>query len=279
MLGQSLQDFELLIVGDCCTDDSADVVASFGDKRLRWHNLSENSGSQSLPNNAGLELARGRCVAYLGHDDIWHPTHLELLANVLEKTGADLAHSLSVYLGPPDTGVRVLMGLPPTGAYDKYLWAPPSSWMHRRALTREIGGWRDYRTIELAPDVDFLTRVWAGGKRVVNAKDLTVFKFPSAWRRNSYVEKPCHEQAEYLRRIKSEPDFLYRELLEIAAAYALKKPTWPPNIPKASPTGDRSLGWQVRHYRWLRGLEGKPAAALIFLSAQSRNRKAVAWSV
>lgn len=259
VLGQSFQEFEMLIVGDGCTDDSAEVVASFNDSRLRWHNLPQNTGSQALPNNAGLELARGRYVAYLGHDDIWYPTHLELLARTLDQDRADLAHTLSVYLGTPDSGVRVLMGLPPSGAYEQYQWAPPSSWMHRRAVAQDIGGWKDYRTTELAPDEDFLTRTWAGGKRVVNVRELTVFKFPSTWRRNSYIDKPCHEQADYLGRMRTEPDFLSRELLEIASAYALRKPTWPPNIPRPSATGDRLLGWQVRHFRRLRGLEPEPS--------------------
>jgi len=259
VLGQSFQDFEMLIVGDGCTDDSAEVVASFNDSRLRWHNLPENTGSQALPNNAGLELARGRYVAYLGHDDIWYPTHLELLVGTLDQTDAGLAHTLSVYLGTPDSGVRVLMGLPPTGASEKYHWAPPSSWMHRRTIAHDIGGWKDYRTTELAPDEDFLTRAWADGKGVVDVRELTVFKFPSTWRRNSYIVKPCHEQADYLRRIRTEPDFLSSELLEIAAAYALKKPTWPPDIPEPLATDDRTLGWQVRHFRWLRGLEQEPS--------------------
>lgn len=261
VLKQTFTDFELLVVGDGCTDDSAEVVASFDDPRIRWHNLPQNSGSQAGPNNRGLELARSPYVAYLGHDDIWHPTHLAPLASALEKTGADLAHSLSVYLGQPDSGVRVLMGLPTTSAYEKFVWAPPSSWMHRRALAQEIGGWKDYRITEKSPDDDFLARVWAGGKRVTYVKDLTVFKFPSAWRRNSYIEKPCHEQAEYLRRIEEEPDFLCRELLEIASAYALKKPTWPPNIPLPPKNGDKSPGWQVRYYRWLRGLDAEPGSA------------------
>jgi len=257
VLGQTEQDFEMLVVGDGCTDDSADVVASIGDKRLRWHNLPQNSGSQSIPNNAGLERARGQYVAYLGHDDIWHPSHLARLIAALEESKADMAHTLSVYLGTPESGVRRLTGLPPTPTWNKYNWAPPSSWMHRREVAAAIGGWKDFRTIEQSPDVDFLTRVWDAGKRVIDVRDLTVFKFPSTWRRNSYIEKPCHEQAEYLRRIKAEPDFLYRELLEIAAAYALKKPLSPPDVP-AAPETDKSPGWQVRHYRRLRGLEADP---------------------
>ncbi len=87
VLWQSERNLELLVMGDACTDDSEEVVRSFGDSRVHWHNLPRNFGSQSGPNNAGLELARGRFVAYLGHDDIWRPDHLATLLAATEASG------------------------------------------------------------------------------------------------------------------------------------------------------------------------------------------------
>src|SRR3954471_8288451 len=78
-------DFEVLVIGDACTDDSAAVVASFADPRLHWHNLAQNSGSASVPTNAGLRRARGRYIAHLGHDDFWFPWHLSALVSVIEQ--------------------------------------------------------------------------------------------------------------------------------------------------------------------------------------------------
>src|SRR3954470_19676461 len=75
-LAQSYPTLEVIVVGDACTDDSEAVVAAIGDPRVTWENLERNSGSQSAPNNRGLELARGEYVAYLGHDDLWHRDHL-----------------------------------------------------------------------------------------------------------------------------------------------------------------------------------------------------------
>ena len=66
-LGQSFADFELIVVGDGCTDDSAEVVRAIGDERLRWINLPANSGHQSTPNNKGIEAARGELIAYDEH--------------------------------------------------------------------------------------------------------------------------------------------------------------------------------------------------------------------
>ncbi len=103
----------MLIIGDGCTDDSEEVVASFRDPRLYWHNLPHNSGIQSATNNAGLRLARGRYIAYLGHDDVWYPSHLALLTKALQETDAGLSYTFAVMIGPPDSGVRVLTGYGP----------------------------------------------------------------------------------------------------------------------------------------------------------------------
>ena len=83
---QTFRNFELLGIGDGCTDDSETVVTSFGDSRFRWENLPINHGHQSAPNNRGLALARGEWIAYLGHDDLWMPNHLELLLRRLDET-------------------------------------------------------------------------------------------------------------------------------------------------------------------------------------------------
>jgi glycosyltransferase involved in cell wall biosynthesis len=88
---QTFADFELLVAGDGCTDDSEAVVRAFEDPRLRWMNLPANSGGQAAPNNCGIAAARGEYIAYLGHDDVWYPTHLESLVETIRRTSADLA--------------------------------------------------------------------------------------------------------------------------------------------------------------------------------------------
>jgi glycosyltransferase involved in cell wall biosynthesis len=63
VLLQTMQDFEVLVVGDACTDDSQAVVTDFNDARIRWHNLDTNYGSQWGPNNYGLAHAAADWVA------------------------------------------------------------------------------------------------------------------------------------------------------------------------------------------------------------------------
>jgi len=62
-LRQTFSNFEVLVVGDGCTDDSESVVRTHGDKRVRWINLPANTGHQSAPNNEGLRQALGEYIA------------------------------------------------------------------------------------------------------------------------------------------------------------------------------------------------------------------------
>jgi glycosyltransferase involved in cell wall biosynthesis len=200
VLRQTMQDFEILVVGDGCTDDSEEVVAAIGDPRIRWFNLSANTGHQSGPNNEGLRQARGEFIAYLGHDDLWLPHHLEALVNALEVSGAGMAHSLVAEI-EANGGVGVLTSSPESGG-----WVAPSCTAHRRSVTEAIGGWRDYRELRIVPEVDLWRRARGAGFRFAFAPRLTVIKFPAAVRRGVYQTKPSHEQAAWSERIVSEPN-------------------------------------------------------------------------
>jgi glycosyltransferase involved in cell wall biosynthesis len=253
VLWQSEQRFEILVMGDACTDDSEQVVKSFGDRRIRWHNLAVNSGSQSAPNNAGLSLARGSYVAYLGHDDVWHPDHLRTMLSTISSIQADFASSLVEMIGPKGTNFRLVTGVYPPGGYDGVKGLPPSGLMHRREAASVLGGWTDYRTIWRNPDTDFVYRAWEAGMRFVSTKELTVFKFNSALRKNSYVEKPSHEQARYQRRIEKRRWFLLEESLAIARVHYFRLPMKAPAY--VPPPNPHTPGWTVTQARKFRGLE------------------------
>lgn len=252
VLWQTFDDFELLVIGDGCTDDTAEVVGSFTDARVHWHNLPDNTGHQSMPNNYGIDIARGAYIAYLGHDDVWHPTHLGHLHRTIGETGADLVHSLGVMLGPPESNARILTGLWPEDTYRRGFSVPPSTQLHTTAIARQIGGWLDYRTVAAQPDIDFLERVYDAGARFARCERLTAFKFNSSWRKDCYRERPSHEQEEYIRRIREEQDFLEREWLAIARIPALGLPVAPATIRHRD---DPPPGWLVDQYRRQRGLQ------------------------
>lgn len=90
VLCQSYKDFELLVVNDCSTDKTRVVVERFAlaDKRVCLINLSTNKGAPAAPRNIGVQRARGRWIAFLDADDIWHPYKLQRQISLLDKSGA-----------------------------------------------------------------------------------------------------------------------------------------------------------------------------------------------
>jgi len=90
VLNQSFTDYELLVVNDCSSDNTADIVSKFAavDDRIRLINLPTNMGAPAGPRNVGVRQARGKWIAFLDSDDIWHPAKLRRQIDILAKTGA-----------------------------------------------------------------------------------------------------------------------------------------------------------------------------------------------
>lgn len=79
VLAQTYKEFELIVVDDGSTDDTRKVVEGLAnrDSRIRVIVRNNASGSPAVPRNLGLDVARGKYVAFLDSDDIWYPTKLE----------------------------------------------------------------------------------------------------------------------------------------------------------------------------------------------------------
>ncbi len=213
VLGQTFADFELLVIGDGCNDDSEAVVQAIDDRRVRWINLPANTGHQSGPNNEGLREARGQFIAYLGHDDLWLPHHLECLVSTL-RSEADVAYSITEMVGPEG---RYAEMVPLSTRYRPGAWLPPSSVAHRRSVTDHVGPWRHFRELDTDPERELWNRAYEAGHQLAFVPRLTAVKFPALWRRDVYRKRPCHEQAAWLERIQSEPDFESVELSRMRA--------------------------------------------------------------
>jgi glycosyltransferase involved in cell wall biosynthesis len=212
---QDFQDFEHLVIGDGCTDDSEAIVQAFNDPRLQWINLAANSGSQAAPNNEGLRRARGRYVAFLGHDDLWFPWHLSTLMGHLESTGADLVHDLALNIGPE--GVLDANGPPHELESYRWVYFPTSSWVHRKTLFEVIGGWSEPDALCWPIDYDFTRRVCLAGRRIEFLASLGVLKFPSLCWGNYSRAARRQPRGEYLDEMFRSPGALAQRLLTQAA--------------------------------------------------------------
>ncbi len=83
MLAQTFTNFELIVLDDCSTDNSANVIKQFDDKRIIYHCNAKNLG---LANNlnVGLKMAKGKYIARMDGDDISLPTRLQTQVDFLE---------------------------------------------------------------------------------------------------------------------------------------------------------------------------------------------------
>ncbi len=87
---QTYTDWQLIVLDDASTDDSLDRIrdAVIAESRACVEIMPRNSGGPGVPRNRGVEMARGRWVAFLDSDDLWHPRKLELQLKASEATGA-----------------------------------------------------------------------------------------------------------------------------------------------------------------------------------------------
>ena len=93
ILIQTFQDFEVIVVDDCSTDNSCAVAKKYLEKfggRMKIISLPHNTGNAAVPRNVGLEHARGRYISFVDNDDLLTNVTLETLYNFAEEYQADV---------------------------------------------------------------------------------------------------------------------------------------------------------------------------------------------
>jgi len=82
VLAQTRPADEIIVVDDGSTDNTLDVVRSFGEKVIL---IQQENGGASAARNTGINAATGNWIAFLDADDEWLPNMLELQTNILRQ--------------------------------------------------------------------------------------------------------------------------------------------------------------------------------------------------
>ena len=90
---QTYSNWELIIIDDCSTDNSAAIIKAFNDNRIKYYKTESPSGSPALPRNIGISKASGEYIAFLDSDDIWLPTKLETQMEFINEHNVDFVYS------------------------------------------------------------------------------------------------------------------------------------------------------------------------------------------
>ena len=94
VISQTYQHWELILVDDGSTDQTANIMDQYisKEKRIRKIVLDKSSGGPARPRNLGMSEAKGKFIAFLDADDVWGSEKLENQTYHILQTSADIVH-------------------------------------------------------------------------------------------------------------------------------------------------------------------------------------------
>lgn len=122
VVSQTYKNWELVIVDDCSTDDSVNVIReiSMREPRVKLVHLQANKGAAGA-RNAGISRSKGRFIAFLDSDDRWHKDKLEKQVNYMVENSIVFSHTgfdrvsektklkMSTYIPPAELTYRQML--------------------------------------------------------------------------------------------------------------------------------------------------------------------------
>lgn len=86
VLQQTYKEWELLIIDDCSTDNTKEIVEKYVIDYEQIHYVCQDSNKGvAIARNKGMELAKGTYIAFLDSDDVWLPEKLEIQVDFMRK--------------------------------------------------------------------------------------------------------------------------------------------------------------------------------------------------
>lgn len=178
VFSQTHKDIELIVVDDCSTDDTGKILKAFGPRVICVRQ--EKNAGPTIARNRGIEMAKGKYVAFLDHDDIWAPTKLEKQIGLLEgDPDVALVYSDSFSLNASDskTGTLFRAVRPERGfVFESLLFnhfIATSSVVIRKKVFDEIGKFNERYFI--SQDFDLYLRI--AERHKIDFVDEPLFKY------------------------------------------------------------------------------------------------------
>jgi teichuronic acid biosynthesis glycosyltransferase TuaG len=167
-LGQSYRPFEVVVVDDCSTDSTKQIVEDLieSNSNLKYVSTTNQSNLPAIPRNLGIRKASGDFVAFLDHDDLWMPNKLEIqMQYFLLDPSLDMVYSpLWPFVSKPNlTGLLYLRS--PVGHRDLYKslcqlnFIQCSSVVAKKTAIEDLGGFNVDPNLRAVEDYDLWLRM------------------------------------------------------------------------------------------------------------------------
>ncbi len=203
VLKQTYQNFELIIVDDCSTDNTQKALKKFKDKRIFYIKHKKRKGA-SAARNTGIKKAKGKYLAFLDSDDCWLPEKLEKqLATLQKNKNAGIVYSRFWIV---KNGKKKLCCWPEIKKYN--------GWLHRQLL---IGNFITTSSVLVKRQI--FDKVGLFDKKLPAYQDWEFFLRASLYEQFAFIDKPLLTQYQNRKdRISADKNKLTK-----AVRYILKK--------------------------------------------------------
>ncbi|MEL6438410.1 MAG: glycosyltransferase family A protein [Cyanobacteria bacterium J06621_8] len=178
---QTYQDYEIIVIDDGSTDNTAQIVQQYGDS-VQY--LTQPNQGVAASRNRGLATAQGEYIAFLDQDDVFLPLKLGLQVALLEQEPSlgmvNSGWQITDQQGQIQAAVEPWKKIPNLTAADIIIWKPIflGAMLFRRSWLDKIAGFNT--TLEQTPDVDLVMRLAMKG-------------CPAAWVEQTTVQYRQHQ--------------------------------------------------------------------------------------
>lgn len=208
VLNQSCQDFELIIVDDCSTDNSAQIVQSFmlSDSRIKYIK-NETNQERCISRNNGIQLATGKYICFLDSDDYHLPNHLETFYKRIQLEQFPKGFFFSSSWNETEDGIRSERTCPPVRNLNMYHYflnytVNPQRWCVENTVAKTI--LFDHQIV-ICEDLDFSLRIVEKGYPIFQILDRTTVYVAAVDSFTHGDSNKWEKELFYLKRIFSKP--------------------------------------------------------------------------